>query len=326
MMQAFSISAPQLSEEEQQREKEALTLEEKLEIENDMNASARFMETPEMTTKGLMEFRQELDLIPNDKKSAYLQAMKRVPALVETETSPIKFLRCERFDAKTAALRCVQNWEIRLGLFGEKAFEPMTLEGALSNDEQVLNTGFFQCLRNDIPDKRAILIKDRPKLSTASVYDRESAIRVMWYMFHVASLNPFTQRNGAVLVYDAQQYGLEHFDRKLSRKMWQLLDQGTPFHLSAIHFCTAMSRSTYSIIIPAVLALMGKRNRLRMIHHGGPSHVEELMASGLTKDCISCELGGDVTMEMYKSWIQKRREIEQREKNAVSENDCNENL
>jgi hypothetical protein len=37
-------------------------------------------------------------------------------------------------------------------------------------------------------------------------------------------------------------------------------------------------------------------------------------------------LGGDVTMEMYKSWIQKRREIEQREKNAVSENDCNENL
>jgi hypothetical protein len=99
-MQAFSISAPQLSEEEQQREKDALTNEERLEISQDVAGRARFIETPEMTRQGLVKFQQELSQIPHKTKDAYLQAMQRAPQLVETETNPIKFLRCERFDAK----------------------------------------------------------------------------------------------------------------------------------------------------------------------------------------------------------------------------------
>jgi len=132
----------------------------------------------------------------------------------------------------------------------------------------------------------------------------------MWYIFHVASQNAFTQRNGAIVLVDAQQYRMEHFDRKLSRKMWQLLDESTPFQLSAVHFCTAMSRSTYTIIMPSVLALLGRRNRLRTVFHTGPQHVEELVACGLPKDCIPGELGGDFTLERYLAWLESRREME----------------
>jgi len=70
----------------------------------------------------------------------------------------------------------VRNWEMRRAAFGEKAFESLTLQGALSEDEEILQTGFLQCLRNGCDDKRAMLLYDRPKLSH-SIFDRNSAVR-----------------------------------------------------------------------------------------------------------------------------------------------------
>lgn len=75
-----------------------------------------------------------------------------------------------------AAKRMVKNWEMRHAAFGEKAFEPMTLEGALSEDRETLQTGFFQLLQTGNEEKRAILLFDRPKLSH-EIYNRDSAVR-----------------------------------------------------------------------------------------------------------------------------------------------------
>lgn len=105
MHACFSISAPQLTEKEQEEELEALTEEERLQIQNDVNGTARFMETEEMVTRGLIEFENQVELIPAQQKEAYLEAVQRVPHLVETETNPIKFLRCEHFDAKVRKQR-----------------------------------------------------------------------------------------------------------------------------------------------------------------------------------------------------------------------------
>lgn len=99
-MLAFSISAPQLTEEDQQREVDALTEKERIELEESMNGTARFLETDEIARRGLAEFQQEVAMIPTEEKEAYLEALRRAPRIVETETDPIKFLRCEHFDAK----------------------------------------------------------------------------------------------------------------------------------------------------------------------------------------------------------------------------------
>ena len=69
----------------------------------------------------------------------------------------------------------VRNWEMRRAAFGEKAFDSMTLDGALSEDMDTLKTGFLTCLRNGVNDKRAIILYDRPKLSHNN-YDRDSAV------------------------------------------------------------------------------------------------------------------------------------------------------
>jgi hypothetical protein len=61
-----------------------------------------------------------------------------------TQADKICFLRSEEFNAKLAAERLRQNWEFRVEIFGDLAFEPLTLAGALRNDTKALETGFAQ--------------------------------------------------------------------------------------------------------------------------------------------------------------------------------------
>lgn len=181
-MHCFSISAPICTVEEHQQELELLSKEERREIEENVTGTARFIETPSMKEAGLVEFQHELDLIPTEQKEAYLEAVRRCPLLVETETSPVKFLRCEHYNAKSAALRMVRNWDMRRAAFGEKAFEPMTIDGALSEDVVTLKTGFFQLLQEGNEKERAIILFDRPKL-THNIYNRDSAVRYVWLLW-----------------------------------------------------------------------------------------------------------------------------------------------
>ena len=102
----FSISAPHVTEEELQRERDALSEKERMEIEQDVQGTSVFLETPDMTTQGLAQFQLEMSLIPDHKKEAYLEAIRRVPDIVEKETNPIKFLRSEHFDAKVRLVEC----------------------------------------------------------------------------------------------------------------------------------------------------------------------------------------------------------------------------
>lgn len=217
-----------------------------------------------------------------------------------------------------AAQRMVRNWEMRRTIFKELAFEPMTLDGALCNDTQTLRTGFFQLLQSGSSrqdENRAIFLFDRPKLLYS--YNRESAVRCMFYVFHVASHDDsaaFTQRNGAILLVDALQYRMQHFDRKLCKRLYQLLQECTCLQLSAVHVCTVQSRSTYTLIMPCVLALMGRHNRLRTVIHARPLYVEELTKCGLTVATIPTALGGEYSLTEFQAWIQQQR-AKEKEKN-----------
>lgn len=133
--------------------------------------------------------------------------------------------------------------------------------------------------------------------------------RVMWYMFHVASEHAFTQRNGAIIVVNALHYTIDYFDRKLCKRLWQSVEEFTPMKLSAVHLCTVKSRSMYTIIMPCVLALMGKHNRLRTLIHAS-MYAEEMSKTGLSASCIPTELGGDVSLDDHKQWVEERSKVE----------------
>ena len=56
-----------------------------------------------------------IDIIPSEKKKDFLHAMRCAPHLIQTESHPIKFLRCEEFNPWRAARRLVLYWYVTLG-------------------------------------------------------------------------------------------------------------------------------------------------------------------------------------------------------------------
>lgn len=97
-MPVFSFTAPLISPEDEKREQESLSPETRKEIQDQLYGRENpIEETIELITNSLIQLTQALDKIPD--KRDYVDALRRAPFLVETESSPIKFLRCEQFNA-----------------------------------------------------------------------------------------------------------------------------------------------------------------------------------------------------------------------------------
>lgn len=135
-MLTFSITAPMLSDEDDRKEHESLSPQEKEAIENDVFGKDGFVETPAMIHQGLVQMSEAIAAIAPEEKQAYLRALKVAPELVANESKMLYFLRAERFNYWSSAERFVAYWEARSQWFGENAFRPMTCteQGALSED------------------------------------------------------------------------------------------------------------------------------------------------------------------------------------------------
>jgi hypothetical protein len=100
-MPVFSFTAPLISPEDEKREQETLSAETRKEIQDQLYGRENpIEETPELITERLVQFNQALDKIPD--KRDYVDALRRAPSLVKTESNPIKFLRCEQFEASVS--------------------------------------------------------------------------------------------------------------------------------------------------------------------------------------------------------------------------------
>ena len=98
---SFSFTAPQFTQKQQEAERKGLSEEERQRIEADAYGTGKeIVETEELLKKSLAEFQEQLEAIPNHEKIDYEEALKRCPTLVETESAPIFFLRCEDFEAQ----------------------------------------------------------------------------------------------------------------------------------------------------------------------------------------------------------------------------------
>jgi hypothetical protein len=65
-----------------------------------------------------------------------------------------------------AAIRLVEYWKQRKALFGaEKAFQPMTMKGALSEDLEVLLKGFLMILPSNAVGKAVLFFDGAPSQS-----------------------------------------------------------------------------------------------------------------------------------------------------------------
>ena len=192
---SFSCSAPRFTEEDRLQERESLSDQEVLQIENDVKGHNKVHETKEQLEQGVIEIQQVLAEI--EKKDSYLEALQQVPELVNVESSPYKFLRCCSHDSTKAAHRLVAYWETRKKFFGEELWlKPMTLEGAMHRDLLIVESGTLMIVRENVlnncqdndedndKDVRPILLYDRTK-ATPSIYTREALVSTLHSGFSI---------------------------------------------------------------------------------------------------------------------------------------------
>ncbi len=157
--------------------------------------------TNEVAKSTIKAMRNELALIPDENKTAYLEALDKAPELSEQESLWERFLRFTKCDATKAASMYAKYWEVRKDLFGDRAFLPLnqTFEGALERkDVTVLQTGYLMQLPC-VESGESVLYCDGTKLqkSTSSL----SRARSKFYMLSIMSENVISQMKGFNLLY-----------------------------------------------------------------------------------------------------------------------------
>ena len=97
------------------------------------------VETEQKVSDALQQLKDEIDGMPEETKENWLKAKKRCTPKLVDDRHLLLFLRCEVFNVDLAAGRLIRYWDKRVLVFGEdRAFLPLTLDGALKGDETSL--------------------------------------------------------------------------------------------------------------------------------------------------------------------------------------------
>jgi hypothetical protein len=100
MIPLLSCTAPRWEDKQDEMEKVSLSEEEKKAIEDDIFGNrAITREAPAMVAQARTLIQDAIDLIPDEQKEAYFRALVQCPELVRSESEPLRFLRCEAFNA-----------------------------------------------------------------------------------------------------------------------------------------------------------------------------------------------------------------------------------
>jgi hypothetical protein len=193
------FSAPFVTPEDEQAEREALTEEESQRLYEEVYGSEVEIEETDTMVDASLLLQEALHEIPEAAKEAYLEALERAPLLVESESDPISFLRCENYDAWAAAHRLVAYWEVRKKFFGpDRAFLPMTQTGAMAEDMEYSEKALISILPDD-DHGRPVVCWDRTRTS-AAVAPRASVLRCCFYLLQVLSEQERAQKGGCVVM------------------------------------------------------------------------------------------------------------------------------
>jgi len=209
------------------------------------------------------------------------------------DASKLVFLRCEVFNVERAVDRFVKYWSTRIEVFGEeRAFLPMTLDGAMKDDEAAVQMKYLQVATETDPNGRAILLFDFSK--EACEVSSESLLRVVWYQVHVALTQESCQKNG-VVVYVKSVDRMSDWRPSLSKKI-ATAGRGTlPVRFAGMHFMHPPK--FISLILMVVKPLVGKKLRHRFYAHSGSTCdiLDSLSRFGLgTQDKLPVNFGGQL--------------------------------
>jgi len=123
-----------------------------------------------------------IGIVPDSQKTAYLEALKRCPNLVESDSNAMRFLKRENCNPSDAAKRLISYWEDRKKAFGERAFLPLNSTSYTEEAFCALWQGVYQILPNDGKGRKVVYCDDKI-LSRLSL---KSRLQLVFFLDYIA--------------------------------------------------------------------------------------------------------------------------------------------
>jgi hypothetical protein len=273
-------------------------------------------EGPSLRRNGLAEIKEALSCITSQEKKSYMEAIERVPSLVATESNPIAFLRCEKFNASAAAQRLIKYWGARCEIFGDRAFLPMvqTGKGTLSRDDMVvLKTGSVAILPNH-ESGRVVMYLDRSKLLDQSKRSSESRLRCMFYVLSVVSEIVKAQTDGFIMLgVVATPRCSDPMEIEMARKSTALLKDVMPTRMGTNHLlvCPAKSKED-DLLQPLIANTVSVLQENFVFHFNGESNIilSDMQRHQFMEEDLPPMFGGTWKFTEFAEWQRRRRRYE----------------
>mmetsp|Transcript_1770 Transcript_1770/g.2477 ORF Transcript_1770/g.2477 Transcript_1770/m.2477 type:complete len:355 (+) Transcript_1770:263-1327(+) len=321
-MFSFSYTAPRITEAEKEEEFAGMPEVEKDDVMNDVygrnadETEAKYGR--EISPHELDAFYEALEDVPIQYRLETLAAMIRCPELVKTETDPCMFLRYAEFDPHKAANRFAAYWKIRVEMFGDKAFLPMTLTGAYADDVEVLQMMekyplFRTILPNDCNGRTVILIQTSHHSDEYNKICREAKVRYAWYNAHEAMKRESTIFRGVVGIHLLSgKFKINLFDRIKEKKLSKIFLDCIPFKIRAVHYIFT-EKYMQDLMLSVIRVFLTREMRQRIICHVTNSNSRESLAEKISQYGFSPEgltpiMGG--TFHPNLDWLQHQLKLE----------------
>mmetsp|Transcript_3928 Transcript_3928/g.5295 ORF Transcript_3928/g.5295 Transcript_3928/m.5295 type:complete len:294 (-) Transcript_3928:389-1270(-) len=275
-------------------------------LEPDQYGQKHPVENEKIIAQGLALLEEEIAKLPEEKKEGIRQAEERYPELAKSDEHKLMFLRCEQFNADLAAKRFAKYWNKRIELFGDKAFEPLTLDKALRDDEAALSNGFIRLMPTKDNTGRPIIWID-PSFLDDTKYTRESMARALIYIAHAALEEESAQQKGVIFMcYNGNNPKFEQIDRQLITLLAGALTGVMPLRVSALYILH--TPFLFNVLANVLMFFLGEKlqKRIRILPNKVKEIVERLEASGIELDILPTELNGSITLDQ-EQWLEERR-------------------
>ena len=215
-----------------------------------------------------------------------------------------RFATAHTWYTQLAAMRMANYWNRRIELFGNAAFNPLSVATIREKDKKELSLGFLRIIPDTDGTGRCNIFI-RPNYLEGHRYKDENMVRAAWYTLHAALENESTQEKGIVfLVYLRDTY-VRHFDRSLVKLLVNAIKGVLPVRVSAIHIFHAPY--LFEVLFDVVSMLLGERLTKRIKMYSGEDEVIQvkLMDFGILPSRLPVELGGALNLDQDQ-WIAKR--------------------
>jgi len=272
-------------------------------------------ETPELLGLALQGLQRELDAIPY--KPAYDRAQNyaRLPqfaqtSYVNTNEFRLKFLRCELFDTRRAAVRLIKYLDLMVELYGMFAIQrKVTLKDFSKQEMQILRAGYKQLFPfRDRSGRRVMCIVGNMGIE----FDPTLRLKTYFYFWMTASEDVESQQKGVVfLVWPGPNESLGRIPNPTDRSLHQKCNDAAPIRIVAVHFCVP-NKPFFHLLRSIMTFTLGLHYRLRLRFHVGEAvELQYLLKSyGIPVGLTPVTDSGNVKTTYLKQWLRLRKIIE----------------